>query len=95
MNIEFLDIAVEEMEQASVYYEQQNKGLGTTFLASISDAVKRLEQFPESGALASRTVRRLLVSTFPYGIYYRIDRGNLVIIAVGRLRRKSGFWKGR
>jgi plasmid stabilization system protein ParE len=95
MKLQFLEIAAQEMEQSSVFYEKQKKGLGTDFLARLADALRQCEEFPESGTLVAPNVRRMLVSRFPFGVYYRIQDEEIIIVAVGHLRRKSGFWRKR
>jgi len=32
------------------------------------------------------------VGTFPYRIYYRVRPQEILIVAVGHLRRRPGFW---
>jgi hypothetical protein len=43
----------------------------------------------------SKKIRRCLVNRFPYGIYYGIKDGTIVVIAVAHLKRKPAYWKTR
>ena len=40
-------------------------------------------------------LRRRLVRRFPFGILYRIEPEEIVIVAVAHLRRKPGYWRER
>ena len=40
-------------------------------------------------------MRRFLVSRFPYGIYYTIEGGGIVIWAVKHLHRDPDYWQER
>lgn len=40
-------------------------------------------------------LRRRLVRRFPFGILYRIDPEEIVIIAIAHLHRKLGYWRKR
>lgn len=93
--VNFLDPAKQEMFQAEEYYEQQALGLGREFIAEVNHAVRGITEHPKSGRAVKRDVRRRLVRRFPFGILYRIDPDEIVILAVMHLRRRPGYWLKR
>ena len=93
--IVFLAPAEEEMREAAEYYERQTRGLGHEFLAEVQRTVERIVENPRLGHIVRRSIRRRLTLKFPFGILYRIDPHEIVIIAVMHLRRRPGYWADR
>jgi plasmid stabilization system protein ParE len=93
--IVFLAPAEEEMREAAEYYERQTRGLGHEFLAEVQRTVERIVENPRLGQIVRRSIRRRLTPRFPFGILYRIDPHEIVIIAVMHLRRRPGYWADR
>jgi plasmid stabilization system protein ParE len=93
--IVFLVPAEEEMRQATEYYERQTHGLGHEFLTEVQRTVERIVENPRLGQIVRRSIRRRLMSKFPFGILYRIDPHEIVIIAVMHLRRRPRYWADR
>ena len=91
----FLQEAKGETIEAALYYEDKAAGLGAEFLRQIQLALRQIAQFPEASALADVSTRRGMVKRFRYGIFYRIEADEVVVLAVGDLRRKPGYWRGR
>lgn len=71
--------AERDLEGAKGHYNQQRTGLGDEFLASISEAMERLEQHPERYRVLYKNFRRILVERFPYRIFYQI-KGDIIIV---------------
>lgn len=91
----FLTPAEEEMLEAAEYYERQARGLGRGFLAEVQRTVASIVENPRIGRVVRRPIRRRLLRRFPFGILYRIDPQEIVIIAVMHLRRRPGYWADR
>jgi plasmid stabilization system protein ParE len=91
----FLALAEEEMREAAEYYERQTRGLGHEFLADVQRTVDRIVENPQLGQIVRPNIRRRLMPRFPFGILYRIDPQEIVIIAVMHLRRRPGYWEER
>jgi toxin ParE1/3/4 len=93
--IVFLVPAEEEMLEAAQYYESQTRGLGHEFLGEVQRTVARIIENPRLGQIVRAGIRRRLMPKFPFGILYRIDPDEIVIIAVMHLRRRPGYWVDR
>jgi toxin ParE1/3/4 len=93
--IVFLAPAEEEMLEAAAYYESQAEGLGRNFLAEVQQAADRIVENPRLGQIVRGDIRRRLLHRFPFGLLYRIDPEEIVIIAVMHLRRRPGYWEDR
>lgn len=84
-----------EMMSAAKFYETQQKDLGKRFLASVQDALNKIQVNPLLYREIENGVRRCLTMTFPFGIAFRIMPDQVVIIAVMHLHRDPEYWKKR
>ena len=84
-----------EMMSAAKFYEAQQKDLGKRFLASVQDALNRIQVNPLLYQEIEDGVRRCLTMTFPFGVVFRIMPNQYVIVAVMHLHREPGYWKSR
>jgi toxin ParE1/3/4 len=95
--ISILADAVEDIDNAFIWYEQQLIGLGNDFFNCIDDSINYISINPYSNAVVKKNIRRHLINKFPYGIYYKINlKLSLVqIIAVIHFKRSKNVLKKR
>ena len=93
--IRFHPEADAEMLSAAKFYETQQKDLGKRFLASVQDALNRIQVNPLLYCETEDGVRRCLTMTFPFAVVFRILPDQYAIIAVMHLHRDPGYWKSR
>ena len=91
----FLPQAEQEMLKAARFYESQTAGLGVDYLSEVERAVQTIAESPTTWPAIEGKLRRRLIRRFPFGILYRIEPEEIVIIAVAHLRRKPWYWKKR
>ena len=91
----FHPLAKIELNDAAVYYDYQQKGLGLDFIEEIYATIKRILQFPKAWSKLSKNTFRCLVNRYPYGIIYQIKKNEIRIIAIMHLNRKPGYWQRR
>lgn len=95
MEVVFSSGALEEVEEAVKYYEDEVKGLGKAFLQKLGDAIREIKSFPSSSRIIRADYRRYLLHRFPYGVIYLIDNGFIFVAAVMHLKRKPFYWTKR
>ena len=95
MQIELLEAAQSELDQAIEFYNTERFGLGDEFLTEILGALERIAEHPEAWHGYSKRTRRCQTRRFPYGIVYRISAKVILVVAVAHLHRKPGYWKNR
>ena len=97
MEIEFLKVAENELDDAFKYYELQYAGLGYRFQKEVSNSLSRMIDFPFSYEEIGKYSRRCLVQKFPYGVIYQYKEENnkILVVAVAHLHRKPDFWFSR
>ena len=91
----FLAPAEEEMLEAARYDESQAQGLGWAFLAEVRRTVDHRAENPQAGTVVRGEIRRRLVRRFPFGVLYRLDPHEIIVMAVMHLRRRPGYWADR
>lgn len=57
--------------------------------------MRRITPNPLAYAVVHRDIRKVIVSKFPYAIYYRIEGNDIVVIAVFHSKRNPKIWKAR
>ncbi len=95
MNVVFLEEAEQEFLEAALYYENQAKGLGEKLMMNVYQAIESIVDFPENAQKLTADIRRKLLKRYPFGVLYRIDEGEIVIVAVMNLKRKPFYWLNR
>ena len=93
--VRFLRPAELEMLDAARYYESQAPGLGMDFLDKIDSAVQDIRAHPERWPVIRFNIRRRLVHRFPYGLLYRVDPAEFLILATMHLHRHPDYWLNR
>jgi plasmid stabilization system protein ParE len=81
-----------DLAAAYAWYEEQQAGLGEQFLAEVNSSFDAVEQFPEMFAPVYGDVRRALVSRFPYAVFYRVERRQVLVLTVLHTARDPQLW---
>jgi hypothetical protein len=95
MNIEFIEPASIELDDAITYYDMQLQGLGKKFLEEILQTVNLISIFPEVWAKNSVYTRKAVLKKFPYNLIYLKSKGIIYIIAVAHQHREPEYWIDR
>ena len=91
------EAASEELTEAIGWYETRRLGLGADLYEAVKATIEGIERQPEIGQIhyADRESRRVLVARFPYHVVYRLERDEIIILAIAHMKRRPGFWKHR
>ena len=93
MNYRFLSPALNELTNASDYYEEQDSGLGYEFIKEVEGAIERILQFPFAWHILKDPYRQCILKRFPYSIVYQVtDPDHIIIISVFHLHRQPDSW---
>ena len=71
-----------DLKEARDWYEKRQPGLGEQFVDAVAEAVAQLAIDPERRPAYYRGFRRLLLSRFPYKVFYLLEGNAVVIIRV-------------
>ena len=95
MKVSFHPEAVEELEQAVIYYEDCQSGLGKQLSQEVDASIQLILAFPHAWTTLEDNIRRTLVRRFPYGLLYYLQENEVYILAVMNLNRSPDYWKKR
>ena len=87
--------ASEELEACVSYYDSQQSGLGTEFLAEFERTAERILDLPNAARLVAEDIRSRPIHRFPFYILYRSLTKEITIVAVAHRRRRPRYWVGR
>ncbi|MDA1107849.1 MAG: type II toxin-antitoxin system RelE/ParE family toxin [Proteobacteria bacterium] len=95
MRLEFHPQALAEFEQAALYYEEHQPGLGFRFYASVEAALQSIVEAPVQWPILNQDIRRCLTRIFPYAVLYTVEPEYVLVVAVMHCHRKPGYWLAR
>lgn len=88
-------LAEADLEDAARWYEDERAGLSERFLSDVDRTIARIRERPFEFPAVSGDVRRALLHTFPYAVYFRTSDEAVVVLAVLHLRRNPRVWRRR
>jgi plasmid stabilization system protein ParE len=89
------DEADRDLTEAASWYEQQRSGLGHEFLDEALRALQAIADQPLIYPVVRRNTRRALIPRFPFGIYFRVDNSDIVVVAIMHGSRHPRRWQSR
>lgn len=87
--------AEQETDEAVAWYEEREPGLGLRLLHKLDVAYAASARGPELFQLVGNAFRRALLRTFPYAVFFELDRDMVVIHSVFHCSRNPAVWKSR
>ncbi len=95
MNVRFLALADQEVDEAVAWYGKQSNDISRGFLDDLDRAVRLAKTYPLLATQIEPEIRRLLFIRYPYSLLYGIDEEAIVIIAVAHQQREPRYWADR
>jgi toxin ParE1/3/4 len=87
--------AAADLQDAFDWHERQRSGLGAAFREAVRNKLGDIAANPMQYQVVHRDTRRALLRRFPYGLYYRVYPGIVVVVACMHGRRNPRRWKMR
>jgi len=88
--------AQDDIEAAALWCETQREGLGERFVSEVDSLMDRIRHHPLQFPLIEPPVRRGLLHSFPYAVYFVAgDEGGGAVLAVLHQHRSSETWRAR
>lgn len=88
-------LAEADLEDAARWYEDERTGLAARFLRDVDRTFVRIRERPLQFPAVAGDVRRALLHTFPYAVYFRASDEMVIVLAVLHLRRHPKVWRRR
>ncbi len=90
----FLPEALEELLETQRWYGMREQALANDFAQTVAAAVERIRHNPQSFPLIHGQIRRLVLSRFPYAVYFREQGAEILVIALHG-RQDPDRWQQR
>jgi len=88
-------LAEADLEDAARWYDEEHHGLWRRFLSDVDQTFARIRERPFQFPAVDADVRRALLHTFPYAVYFRPSDETVIVLAVLHLRRNPRIWRAR
>ena len=87
--------AEDDITNAAIWYNQQQRSLGDEFLTAIEKAINRaaINPFAYQRLRRRPDVRRVLTKPFPYRIFFILESKAILVIRVLHNARDDREWK--
>lgn len=95
VNLRLRPESEQDLADAAVWYEEQREGLGNQFLDEALSVFSVISEAPLMFPIVHRNIRRALIHRFPFGVYYRVESDEIVVVAVMHGSRNPRRWKSR
>jgi plasmid stabilization system protein ParE len=92
VNVRFLTLAQQEVDEAVAWFDEQVDGKGIEFLDELDRVVRLVRSYPFASTVIEPQIRKRLFVRFPYSLIYGIERQTIVVIAVAHSRRAPRYW---
>lgn len=91
MNIRLTELAIGDLTDARDHYRAVDADLAQGFLDQFDRVLERLDMFPNGAPPVDgfTDVRRARMRQFPYGVFYRRDGDEILILRVLHARRDA------
>ena len=76
-----------ELLQAFSWYEDQQPGLGRSFMDEVSVCLEYIEQRPLSFAVVNNPLRRAMTRRFPYALFFAVGQDTISVVAAFHMAR--------
>lgn len=95
-SVKFLAAADREADEAVVWYEEKEQGVGTRFRESIEITILSIKENARAYPVVEGSmVRRALVEGFPFIVVFTLEEDFILIISVFHTSRNPLIWRGR
>jgi len=84
-----------DLRETYGWYEERRTGLGVEFVDAVDEMFARIEEAPQSFAIAHRVLRRAVMQRFPYIVYFRELGGVVEVFGVLHGRRHLRVLRAR
>ncbi len=87
LRVVLLSGADADLQEVFNRFEDYREGLGGEFMTVVDAYLARIAAFPEIAPLYFESVRRQVISRFPYGIFYELQPTRVLVAAILDLRQ--------
>ncbi len=83
------------MDAVDFYISEGGSDAAQGLVEEVRRLASVLAAWPKLGRPAGQNARVIPLKHYPFSVVYRIDRGEILILAVAHHSRAPGFWRRR
>ena len=95
MKVEVLEVARQEFDEAYIYYESRQTGLGEELRGAVKEQVLKIMAHPDAWMLVRPGIRKCRGARFPYDVIYQKAGDRILILALSHKKRRPMYWQDR
>ncbi len=95
MKISVHRLAERELDAAMEFYAVSEPGIERDFFDSVNAAIDDIRRFPLASPIEIIDIRRKVVNTFPFSVFYRPTGSSIRILAIAHHSREPYYWAER
>ena len=84
-----------DFDDAADWYQTCRSGQGARFVAAVRKILADIQVMPSAHPVVHAEIREALVPRYPYAIYYQVEPGRIVVLAVFHTARDPAEWQRR
>jgi plasmid stabilization system protein ParE len=93
--LSFLLGADADYQEGLAWYRSKSPRAAAGFEAAVEVALRRIADAPELWPPCDERHRFYVLRRYPYSIIYRIESGDVLVVAVAQSGRSASYWHGR
>ena len=91
----YISSAMEEVAEAIQHYNNVSPSVSDSFLSDLDRVIGHLRVFPKSGVSILRGFRSFPLHRYPFSLIYKVEREEIVIVALAHQSRRPDYWRDR
>ncbi|SHG71080.1 type II toxin-antitoxin system RelE/ParE family toxin [Flavobacterium defluvii] len=93
--LHFVKEALFDIEDIVLWYEEQRIGLSYDFELCLEAGIDSISRNPDLFQKKYKNIRMHFISRFPYGIHYRVEKDQIIVIGIFHTSRSPKNWSKR
>jgi hypothetical protein len=93
--IQFIKEALFDIEEITLWYEDQREGLSFDFELCLEVGINEIQRTPSAFQKRYKQVKIRFINRFPFGIHYIINNEIITIVGVFHTSRSPSNWLKR
>lgn len=90
-----LDAALNDLDIAAEWYHEIYPKLSKDLISIFKQTLIEIQDKPQLSQSLNSGYRKINLRRFPYKVIFRIEKENIIVVALAHHKRKPDYWKKR
>jgi plasmid stabilization system protein ParE len=95
MEVEFIEPALIELDDAIQYYNLQSSDVSDQFFDEVLSTIDLIIRFPEFWKKNTKYTSKAILKKFSYNLIYTVYNGKIYILSIAHQHREPEYWIDR